>query len=308
MASPAEIAPIDASGTKEWARKIRKEAKELANILETGYMDLARVLYDVWNTPIDNDPNNPPIFTFWGHDSFAEYAENELGLHQRKAERLRQIWGVIHAELDLPEIARERLRRIGWSKVRELCQVFTKTNYEKWLDKAEHVSYPILVRLVEDAKKRKAAKERAPVVKQIEKQDASDLGNDDHPTVLEDADEDSHLSEADIDDLRPQESPSIDKLKVRTFQLYPDQLDVVDQALERASELSNSRKPGHNLTMICTEFLAVNNFGKANQENLLRHVARLEKALGIRLAAFDKESYELLYGIGTIERFTKGGK
>src|ERR1700756_1140171 len=113
-------------GSEQWANKIRKHAKELARHLDSGYMDLAKTLYEVYSVPEGGDPKKGPIYKTWGFKSFAEYAENELSLHRRKAEMLRAVWYRVGVELDtLPDDLRERLVKLGWTKVRDLVRVLT---------------------------------------------------------------------------------------------------------------------------------------------------------------------------------------
>jgi hypothetical protein len=70
----------------------------------------------------------------------------------------------------------------------------------------------------------------------------------------------------------------------------------VDLAVRRAKDLSESDKRGHNLDLICTHFLGTNDFGKNKNKNRKRLLSDLEKSLGLRLVALEKDSLEIFYG------------
>ena len=53
-------------GTKAWAERMRKETKQLAEDLDRDYLLLARNLWTLFDTPVDNDPNNTNWTTKWG--------------------------------------------------------------------------------------------------------------------------------------------------------------------------------------------------------------------------------------------------
>lgn len=306
--------PAQIPGSDEWSIKIRRRARQLSAALDTGYMELAEILWKVWNTPKDNDPNNPAVFRYWGYENFAEYAEKELGLAKRRAERLRQIYHHVEVRLGdrLERQLKRRLLSLGWSKVREIAPIITPENALKWIEIAEKSNYVELTaetrnmrRKVEELRRRKEEEEEgapaalASTPEQDEETEASpeDAAIQDDPAYKE-AEQILNATQYDPEELR---------VKTKVFPLYPDMVPPVEQALARAAELSHSDSVSHNLTLICTNFLATNDFRKKGDEgNLIRMLAQVEKNLGVKLIAYDPKKKQFLYGSETIEALAEG--
>jgi len=326
-------------GSKEWAEKKRIEARTVAKEVDTVYMRLAQILYEVYDTPIDGHPGNKPVFTLWGYQTFQEYAEQELALHYKKAFSLRKIWFRLSVELkDLSDELRGRVVNLGWTKVRELVRVLTLKNAEKWVDYAEGHTLAELETRVRDYV-------RAAVSKQSAEQDnkvasavaGAGFGGDALPAstpaaaVAPDPDADdpdihvggelgpSQMAESAGQDLMPDDGegddipldvvPEPSQLERRTFAFHPDQMDIVANALDLAQEMSKSDVASHNLALICTEFLAINNAMSRGEKKLdwrLRILAQMERVLGLDLMAVDPNKNELCYGMSTLDRVAGG--
>lgn len=287
-------------GTKSWAKKARARAKELAGSIETTYMQLAEILYTVYDIPIDGDSKNGPVYMLWGYKSFRDYAEQELGLHYKKAERLRLIWYRLEVELaDLDASVKARLVALGHSKVRELVRpgLLNMRNAKAWVEKAEGMNYQSVEASVrafldrkEDAEIEAAVRaEGDPVVK-------SNRLSHEKTTVAER--EDAAIEEA--TGLGKWEDSG--KLFSQTYAFFPDQLETVKGALKRAEELTNKSSRGHNLSLICLDFLGNNDFTKASEEQKLRYVAKMEKLIGYKLIVVEPKSKEILFGLATLEK------
>lgn len=81
----------------------------------------------------------------------------------------------------------------------------------------------------------------------------------------------------------------------------PECTELVEAGLARAAQLSGSSSRSHNLAVICQDFLATNRFGKSDDpQELERHIARLEIALGLHIVAF-KPNWELVAGAHHID-------
>ena len=283
-------------GTKSWSSKVRRKAKDLAGKLEFGYMDLAKILYLVDNTPIDNDPAKGPIWKAWGYESFADYAEQELTMHRRKAQRLRQIWFRLEVELaELPEALRADITALGWSKVRELCRVLTLKNAAEWVTKAKACSYPELERAVTSYRTR-ALEIQAEVLDARENETLENVDQSSSHMVASKA---QQIRDAGSDITIPLDAlavPEVESLYPEHFNLYKGQKDTLKMALKRASELSGSDKKGHNLDLICTDFLSTNHFLKGGPDEKLRFLAKVENLLGVKLIAIDQDTNSILYG------------
>lgn len=261
----------------EWTDKLRTRAKELARDLEHGYMEMAKILYQVYDTPVDGSPKNLPLYSKWGFASFADYAEKELGLQAKKAGSLRRIWYRLEVELaGIPVELKDRIIRMGWTKVRELIRILTLRNADEWVGLAERSSYPELcvsinryIDEVENAKK-----------------------------LAEEKGEDVEALNAEL--------PQVEKLYPTTFAFYEGQKKNVELALARCAELSKSSVKSNNLDLICTEFLATNNFSHIDDLQKVRYLAKFEMLFGLKLVVVDPETNQVIYGIEALERLAKG--
>lgn len=310
-------------GSKAWATKVRNRAKELAGSLDTGYMEMAELLYTVYDRFLDGDVSEKPLYSVWGYQTFAEYAEKELGLQKRKAERLRAIWYRISVELKaLPEELRTRIVALGWSKVRELIRVLTLKNAKKWVEQAEQLNHQQLSNSIQKylVEKQKSETKQHIEGGKLHEPDPAAMAEPlpypvyQFPKQVQPAPTETPASvtepvvqavKAPAPQPPPEPTPALeeddelppqpDALTQRQFTLYPDQADIVQQALERSAEISESQKPSHNLTLICTEFLATNDFTTASRKQQLKFLANLEKSMGVKLIVLDKE-FDLIYG------------
>jgi hypothetical protein len=328
---------VNSVGSKAWANKLRKRAQTLSKELDTGYMELGKILYEVCSINIDNVKTNKPVFTLWGYDTFADYAEKELNLHRKKAERYRSIWYTLDVRLkNLDDASKARLVSLGSSKMRELVRVVDENNANPWLDLAERVSCVQLEakvkQAIDDAKKAQAQQKLASQVTGGETSliegtpfgDETDdvLGAATPSGAPADQDDDDDDSEPDAvgDGGAVSKAPSQvamasaiplegEDIQFMHFGLFPEQFLIVAEALERVKELSKSDKKGHNLSMICTDFLATNDFigGAHADETKARYLSKIEKLMGVRLVAVDVKSKDVVYGIGTLEKMSKAG-
>lgn len=329
----AEFAVIEGGntpqrGSKSWCSKVRKRARQLAQDLDTGYMELAQILYDVWDTPIDGDPNKGPIYKQWGFDSFAQWADEDLNIQKRKAERLRGIWYTLEVEMaGLDVDLKKRIVSLGVSKVRELARILDLDNAEGWVAIAEKSSYPVLRASIAKAKEKQeaeklaakvAAKQAAEAAAEAEAEDDGDEAGEDPD--LEAVGGSAHVPDAapDFDDTEvrkggPQPGtpvPALDEPEEMSFEhfgLFPEQHLNVKLALRKASELSGSDKKSHNLDLICTDFLANNDIVPSNVvENRMRFMRRMEQVFGVKVIALDTANDEVVYGAGTLSKLAKG--
>jgi hypothetical protein len=267
---------------------MRRRAKDLVRTADVVNIELAEVLYLVWDTPVEGDPNRGPTYASWGYKTFAEYAEEELGLKRRKAEYLRNIGAKLNQDLaGLDKDMKDKLVGLGWTKVRLLTSVLNLKNVPDWVELAERASYPELAEAVKKYRDKKLAAK-------VKKEEESEKGAEDD-TTEEAEDEEEEL-------------PETENLKWEHFMLYEPQHGTVTAALNRAKELSGSDKKGHNLEMICTDFLATNEFKKADDpEAKKRYIAKVEGLLGLKLIAIDPESESIVYGLKTLSKFAKSG-
>lgn len=95
--------------------------------------------------------------------------------------------------------------------------------------------------------------------------------------------------------------PDIEKITHEHFAFFDDQCDVVRAAIARAKQISESDKKSHNLALICTSFLATNDFNQGDADQKMKLLAMFEKSLGCKLVAADPDTNEVIYGLKSLE-------
>ena len=295
----------DKVGSYQWSNRLRRRTKMLVKQLETGYMELAKLLWQIYDVPVDGDPNNGPLYRSWGYASYNEYAETELGIHYKKAHSLKRIYERF-GEGDLATMEpslRDRIIGLGWSKVRELVRgrvifveggddieifVLTLDNAAEWADRiqpkdAKEMPYPMLCSAIQHYLADLEAAHREAL------ETGSELPSSAIPVIP---------AYSSSEDRNPDDFSSF------KFAVTPDQQKTVEAALDRASLLSNSDwrktygKKGHNLELICTDFLATNDFGSGTDpDRLVKYLAKIETALGIKLIATTPDLKKIVYGV-----------
>lgn len=299
-------------GSEKWANQLRQETKSLAKNLDTGYMKLAEKLWTIFDTPAEGDPNRASICTQWkdkhGHyyPSFDKYVDMELDINYKKAQRLRTVWKTLKIDLALDDETLQRMVALGFSKVRELVRpdVLTPRNVMSWIDKAENMTY---LKLATTITKYIDDKKTAEATKAAEAEYNGSPGS--APTRDPDEEEGEKKGK---DDIRHIENLEVSSEPFSTT-LYGDQIETVNLALKRASELSNSDKKGNNLSLICLDFLSTNDFKFADENQRLRFLAKFEKLTGLKLIIVDPSGGdhgegEVVYGIKTLEKLARSGK
>jgi len=291
--------------TEKWAQKLRTQAKNLVKRIDEGYLEMGQLLWQIYDTP---SVGGGALYRHWGYSTFADYVEKELGIHPKRAQRLRSVWYNLEVRLKdhITAEARERLVRLGFSKVREMVNVLTPENFEGWVEKGEELSYPALSAALKEyrsaVEKLSIAREQAASGNELLQEGDSEVeldrsggswggsgGGDPAPV-------DALIHETSMPEIPTVTSETYHR---RHFLLYPDQAEIVDAALERAAEISDSDSKSNNLHLICLDFLAHNDFGKATREQKLRLLAQMERILGFKLVVFDGE--DVVYGLKTLE-------
>lgn len=107
---------------------LREEAVRARDMVDNGYMLLAKCLYDIYHQDV--------FSTHWNYSSFEDYIDNEIQIAYRKAMYLIEIYG----KAKLLNMDMARLERMGWSKARELIRVVDESNANEWMDRAENCS------------------------------------------------------------------------------------------------------------------------------------------------------------------------
>lgn len=237
---------------------IRGRIIELKNEIDNAYFELAMRLHQVWNGGKDGKP----MYLQWGFHSWNEYVEKELDFAIRKAQYLISIWSWFGVEVGDQSII-EKIRPLGWTKVKELVGVVSAANADEWIEKAKSMSS---TQLADEARSVLKAKKEA-------------------------GENDATKGEG------GEKQEKVEKLHHISFGLYDGQLGTVTAALDRAKELAGSDKKGHLLELICQDWLATNDAMRGTKKaNVSKFMRKFEKLLGIRIVAIDPEAKEILCG------------
>jgi len=235
---------------------------ELATDINKNTFDLGKVLWEI--------KGQAGRLRSLGYASLEELGER-AGIGARKMHYLIEIheWFVVRNRL--PDVLDARLRRLPWTKLRHLVGVATAGNAAEWIATAESLTRDELTQKV------KAHKNTPQPVGQSAGSEASESTPEifvRRPFVL--ADTANHEGGT--------------------------QASVVDTALKRAAKLSGSNKDGHNLALICTDFLATNDFPTLSGEAKLHYLAKIETLLGLKLIVANPDCSQVLYGLATLLR------
>lgn len=152
----------------------------------------------------------------------------------------------------MPQNIQDWIRSMGWTKARMLMHVVTVENAAEWRDKVDGKTVAEIDKMLKEAK------------------EAADL-------------EGGEGGEG---------SASEEQSTSKNFKLFPAQLENVDRALEKAMETSGSDKPGNNLDLICTQYLAT----EIGIDSIQAHLKAQERLLGVRLVAYSEEEDAIVYG------------
>ena len=225
----------------------------------------------------------------WGYKSIGEFAEKELSLHEKKAQRLVRIFYRVHVELngfDNPAL-KQRFIRIGWSKARELVRVLTKENAEQWITAAEGWNYATTLAHVQRE-----------VQRQQEEAIQKDIARQPDPV----AESNRLTSEGAISSKRLFESEEQLKWVNKVFALESTQAETVNLALKRAQDLAGNLKktPGTLLSLICLDFLSGADWSGNDLPSKLRFLAKIEQAIGLRLVVVD-DADDVVFGMRALE-------
>lgn len=126
---------------------VREEILVAKNNIEGGYVDLSRLLSEGYHKEYHLE---------WGFSTFEEYCKAELDVAYRKAMYLVEIWDKVKS-LNIPK---ERISKLGWTKMKDLAAVITEENYKEWLAKADKMTTRELTDAVKVVRKGETGAER----------------------------------------------------------------------------------------------------------------------------------------------------
>ena len=281
--------------------KLRDAARNMVQRIDSGYMDLAKLIYKI--AYFRQDSTSPPLWVEWGYKDWDDYCLKELNMSSRKADYFKGIYQKL--EIDLAVI-RQEVRNafcaLGWSKCRLLIRVIDERNIHEWISKAKA---PATVAQVELS----VQKYEADMAAYRERQETAGLkavGEDEaeqaeqaERAVKSDGENTFDLTEAppepQADEPRPA-VPEVIDLKKKVFMFHEAQEKVVTAALRRAGVVSGSTKDSELLTLICEEYLASSDMLRGTRAKV-ETLTRLASIMNVEIMIVEPETMNVVHGM-----------
>jgi hypothetical protein len=267
---------------------LRNEAKALVQDISNKYWDLGRVLYEVYDgvpggyrglmTGDGSKTKRVSLFEKWGYKGFGEYCEQEVLLQKRTGENLRYAYYYFAIQQEMSKEVIERLVSIGRSKVYLLSGFATRDNITLWMDKANELTFEDLKKAITLAKSASSGRNTDNEESEMAE---SPLSSESVPVSV-------------ASPSKPLHKPEV----LHTIQagLYDAQLETWQSALSQAQGLTGSEKIGHNLELICQDFLSNNNFSKVKEKDFSSYISKMERRLGLLMIAIDPNTGKPVHG------------
>ena len=121
--STTKAASKSASGSGSVSKRsavVRKEIQDALGAIDNNSTELARLLYEAYHKE---------MYVEWGHEDFRNYCADELDVNYRKAMYFVDIWDKVKS-LSLPLA---KVRKLGWTKMKDIATVITDKNKDKLL-------------------------------------------------------------------------------------------------------------------------------------------------------------------------------
>lgn len=212
-------------------KELRARVRQLKADIDSSYIQLGRDLYLIYHRK---------LYEGWGHDTFTDYVENEVGMSQSRAERCRRIWTKFVVK---EGISPKALDGLGYTNALALLPVLgldvqddelEERDTKDWIERAKKLSWRALELEVKKYTGISAAQKQALV--NAGAKITTDMG--DTPNA-------------------PEPISQIDDRRHFNHKLHPSQWKVVDAAMAEAKrskpdEMADSEALAH----MATEFLA----------------------------------------------------
>ena len=278
--------PVEADAAAE-EEELRGRARTLSKQIETTYWELGKAIYEVWDgcpggrRRAAGEPEiRKGLHEKWGYASFEEYCDKEVGLKRRTASHLRYAYYWFEHKLSLPSEVKDRLKKLGRSKLYAMAGHVTEDNIISWIDKAEMMT-------VEDIKKTIAT------AKAVESRKSSEDNPHAGDDLYEYAKQDKIAADNAGGDFR--EAPAPEVMKTLHTSLYAGQFETWQNAFDRAKGITGSDKISHNLEMICLDFLGGNDF-TTPETDVGTYLSKIERLLGLKMIAIDPQTGKPVHG------------
>jgi hypothetical protein len=265
----------DSNDRERW-EQLRRQIIELRLKATDAYVDIGKKILEV---------KTKELWKLGGFKSFAEYAEQEAGLNERQAYHMMEVWHYFGVRLDAPELL-DKLRPLGWGKIRRLVKLVDKRNVDEWL---RHGKKTTITQFEIDVRK---AKEK--LEEEHARDDRESARNDDgaakggKPSSTR-----SSGKGGGSGTVFPEQHG---RSKVMQFVFQDEQIDEVERALKHAKTLTGSEKPSHNFSQVCLDYNASRDWSAGTRHNMAEMMAVFEKQLKARIVVFDAKTRDVLYG------------
>jgi hypothetical protein len=140
--------------TRVEAGRMRKQLIDLSNAMTRDHYAFSKLLYEINTAQIQvgKEDNFVPLWKAWGHGSFEEFAEREIGMHYSTAHsncKMHYVFFVLCAgKFDV-----EKLHALSITRARDIAKVVRPTNVQGWINKASAMSCCELKEAVDHARK-----------------------------------------------------------------------------------------------------------------------------------------------------------
>ena len=248
--------------------ELRSRAKSLRWEIEDNYWELGKCLWEVYDgvpggyqAMMKGDGAKQAregLFAKWGFKSFENYAEAELGLRKRTAQNIRYAYYWFEVQEKLPAKVLTELKKVGRSRVYILAGFARKDSINLWIEKAKSCTFEELKKSITSAKAVKAGKN-------VDDEEVNSLSGSEDGSG----------------------APPPEQTHTVQTSLYDDQNKIYESAIARAKGISKSDKTGHNLVLICQDFLANNEFGDSPKKDIKGYLSKQERLIGLKLIAID---------------------
>lgn len=289
--APVEVEEVSEAELTVEENKLRERARTIVKDIDDKYWELGEILYDVYDgvpggyralmKGKGSREERRSMFSKWGYKTFGEYCEEEVGIRKRTAENIRYAYYWFSITLDLPESVMEDLRSIGRSKFYQLAGFADETNITVWIDQAKTLTFEELRKAI------KAAKAVA----------AGSSGDS------EERDQAAGPAAEAAKDAKALPKP--EEWHTLQTSLADSQWATWQSAFDRAKGISGSEKIGHNMELICQDFLANNDFADDAAKDRSAFLAKIERKLGLLLIGIDPASGKPVHGRDLLWRLVK---
>jgi hypothetical protein len=120
--------------SKAFAQRLRERAVQLANADTKARLELGQALHELYYGAVEVAGGELAVWKFFGHDSWFDYVETEVGLHVSTAAGYRLVWDVFGVKLDG---AWDKSINVSFTKLKAILPVVNAKNVNAWLRRAE---------------------------------------------------------------------------------------------------------------------------------------------------------------------------